>query len=83
MNQAKAAPRSLADLPVGSRAVVVAVSGTPDLRRRLAELGVLPGAAVHVVRRAPWGCPMEFDIDGARYAVRRETAEGVLVEDAQ
>jgi len=46
----------LADLAIGAVARVVSVSsgdsaGTPEMDRRLAELGFLPGEAVRVVAR--------------------------------
>lgn len=46
----------LADLPPGMRARVVSVAAVdadtpPELARRLAELGFLPGELVHIVRR--------------------------------
>lgn len=78
LNPEAAGGRTLADLPIGAVAVVAAiVDASPDLRRRLLELGVLPGVRVTVIRRAPLGCPLEFDVGGARYAVRRETAAAV------
>jgi ferrous iron transport protein A len=80
MNPAADSYLRLSELAAGKRARVVTVDGPPDLRRRLAELGLLPGATVAVVRRAPFGCPLEFDVDGARYAVRRDTAAGVRLE---
>jgi Fe2+ transport system protein FeoA len=69
----------LGGLRAGVRARVVSVEADADLRRRLGELGVLPGAVVAVVRRSPFGCPLEFETAGARYAVRRETADLVMV----
>jgi ferrous iron transport protein A len=73
--------RTLADVAVGDRATVVGIDAPPDVRRRLLELGVLPGCRLSVVRRAPLGCPLEFDLRGARYAVRRETAAAIVVEE--
>jgi ferrous iron transport protein A len=50
-----AAGMQLADLATGTVARVVSVSAaegaTPDLGRRLAELGFLPGEAVRIVAR--------------------------------
>jgi Fe2+ transport system protein FeoA len=73
--------KTLAEVAVGGRARVIDIEAPPDLRRRLLELGVLPGSYVRLVRRAPLGCPLEFDLAGARYAVRRETAATILVEE--
>ena len=80
-NDERPARRHLCDLEAGAQARVSGVEGPPDVVRRLGELGVLPGVAVRVVRRAPFGCPLEFDLEGVRYAVRRSTAEAVFVEE--
>jgi len=57
MTQGAKAPAGmkLADLATGARARVVSVSAAdgaaPDMGRRLAELGFLPGEAVRIVAR--------------------------------
>jgi ferrous iron transport protein A len=73
--------RVLSDLAAGATAKVVGVEGPPEIVRRLGELGVLKGVGVRVVRRAPFGCPLEFDLEGVRYAVRRATAAAVYVDE--
>ena len=75
--------RSLADLGVGDRAVVRGVSGEIGLRRRLLELGVLPGTALEIVRIAPLGDPIELRLRGYSLSMRREDARIVLVEAAR
>jgi len=47
---------------------------------RLSELGVLPGRMVTLIRTSPFGCPLEIEIEGARFAVRRETAMKIFVD---
>ncbi len=47
---------------------------------RLLELGVLPGRIVTLVRTSPFGCPLEIEIEGARFAIRRETAMKITVD---
>lgn len=71
----------LPDAPSGRSWGVVSVLDGPD-RGRLWELGVLPGIEIRVVRVAPMGCPMEIEIDGSRFALRRETALTILVATA-
>ncbi|MAG55771.1 MAG: iron transporter [Planctomycetes bacterium] len=73
---------NLSDLGNGSEADVVALDGDQDLRTRLAELGFCASARVRVVRRAPLGCPLEVDVDGTRFSVRAEVAQGVRVRRA-
>ena len=70
--------KTLSQLPLGSRGVVRSVSGTPELRRRLLELGLVPGTPVAAVRRAPLGDPLEITLRG--YALSLRANEAALVE---
>ena len=70
---------SLADLEPGAEARVEAVeSGTP-FGRRLADLGFLPGTPVRVLRRAPLGDPVEYELRGTRLCLRRSEAQRIRV----
>ena len=70
---------TLAELPVGGRAVVLSLQGEPLLRERLAELGFTPGTEVHVVRRAPLGDPLHVRVRSGSFAVRRDEARCVAI----
>ncbi len=66
-------------LAEGSSGVVARVSDrSPAVLRRLANLGVLPGAALKVLRRRAGGCQVE--IDGRRLALPRTLCEGVHIQ---
>jgi ferrous iron transport protein A len=66
-------------LGVGCCGMVVGVTGDTELRRRLLEMGFCNGAAVHVVRRAPLGDPIEFRLRGYCLSLREEQAKHVQV----
>jgi len=66
-------------LGVGCRGMVVAVAGDGELRRRLLEMGFCNGACVEVVRRAPFGDPIEFKLRGYHLSLRDEQAAQVCV----
>ena len=70
---------SLAQLPVGVRARVVAVNGSGAIARRLMEMGVVPGAPVSVIRIAPLGDPMQIRVRGYHLALRRTEAQTITV----
>lgn len=61
-------------LPVGQECRVMALNATGILRRRLLDLGFVPGAAIGVIRRAPLGDPTAYLVRGAVIALRREEA---------
>jgi ferrous iron transport protein A len=73
------AERSLAAAALEAAVTVVAVHGERGFRRRLLELGFVPGAPVRVLRVAPLGDPLELDLRGCRLSVRRAEAAGIEV----
>jgi ferrous iron transport protein A len=72
----------LHETPEGGSARIRRLSGDPDVRERLAELGLTPGQTVRLLRRAPLGDPLEVLVRGYRLALRRDEAEAVEVEAA-
>jgi len=69
----------LADLAPGEAGVVVGVQGEDAIGRRLLDLGLLPGTAISVVRRAPLGDPVLYELRGYRLCLRRGEAARVTV----
>ncbi len=72
-------PETLADVPVGSRAVVGTIRCERAIRVRLLEMGLVPGTEVSVTRRAPLGDPIELSIRGYSLSIRNAEARGVAV----
>jgi ferrous iron transport protein A len=70
---------ALNTLGIGCRGNVISVSGDPDVRRRLLEMGFCNGATVEVIRRAPLGDPIEFRLRGYHLSLRGEQAKHVLI----
>jgi len=65
---------TLGELPIGGSAIVDRVEGARAFRRRLLELGLIPGTKVEVLRVAPLGDPIELLVRGYRLSLRREDA---------
>lgn len=70
----------LAELAQGAIATVAHVGGGGSFRRRMMELGILPGTRVQLVGVAPLGDPLELLVRGASLSIRR--AEALTVEVA-
>ncbi len=68
----------LGNLACGQEATVAGINGTGTVMMRLMEIGLIPGRTVSVLRRAPFGGPVELLIDKTRLAVR--TCEADCVE---
>ena len=72
-------PKSLAATEVGETVRVVSLLAEGRMRRRLADLGLIPGAEVTCLRRSPLGDPSAYLIRGAVIAIRRRDAMEVSV----
>jgi len=71
---------TLDQLPAGTEARLVEVAGERGFRRRLLELGLLPGTTVRLVRRADIGGVLELEARGSRLTLRRDEARTLRVE---
>lgn len=71
--------RPLGELRPWESCTVERVDGEWKLRRRLAELGFLPGTPIQVGRMAPMGDPIELRIRGYRITLSREQALRIWV----
>ncbi len=71
----------LSNVDVGCGGCVVSVDGDTDVRRRLLEMGFCNGASVEVVRRAPFGDPIEFRLRGYHLSLRLEQAKRIQVRE--
>lgn len=69
----------LSELPDGEIGRLVRLEGDRAFRRRLMELGLLPGTAVRIVRRAEFGGVLELEVRRARLTVRASEASLLLV----
>lgn len=80
---ANARPASLTDtlaaLPLQEVAHIRSVGGDRAYRRRLLELGFLPGVPVKVLGVAPMGDPLNIEIRGCRFSLRRAEAAAIEV----
>lgn len=77
---AELTPRSLDELPLGQPARVVLVRGGGGLAVRLMEMGLTPGAAIMVIKRAPFGDPLEVRVRDFHISLRKADAARVTVE---
>lgn len=66
--------QTLLEVPRGRAVVIERVDGERAFRRRLLEMGLVPGVAVTVTRVAPLGDPLQLQARGTRWSVRRAEA---------
>jgi Fe2+ transport system protein FeoA len=70
---------TLADTPLGKTVVVKDVAGARAFRRRLLEMGLVPGTEVRLVTRAPLGDPLQIEVRGGQWSLRRAEAAQIEV----
>lgn len=71
---------TLRDLSPGTTATLSSVSGTRAHRRRLLELGLVPGTPVRLVRRSSLQDLLEVEARGSRISLRASEAGLIQVE---
>ncbi|MCG8403403.1 MAG: ferrous iron transport protein A [Firmicutes bacterium] len=70
----------LSELPSGSRGKVIRIEAKGPLRRRILDMGLVPGVEVSVKGVAPLGDPMELFVRGYCLSLRKQEAANILVE---
>lgn len=78
-SEAAQGERVAAGLDVGERAAVMGVKGRGAIKRRLMDMGMVPGAVVEILQVAPLGDPIEVKLKGYRLALRKDEAARILV----
>ncbi len=70
---------SLADLTVGATCRISSVELNGLLRRRILDLGILPGTQVQCVRKSPAGDPIAFRVRETIIALRSDDASLIKI----
>lgn len=71
--------KTISDLKPGEFAVINEFREETGSYLRLQELGLLPGAKIEVIRRAPLGGPMEIKIKNCHLSIRLKEASHITV----
>lgn len=69
----------LLELAVGCAARIAEPAPGSEIPRRLGDLGFVPGTELAVLRRAPFGDPIELEIRGYRMCLRAAQVRGLRV----
>lgn len=70
----------LRQLDKGRQARIVAVGAVGELGRRIRDMGLVPGAEVEVVGRAPLRDPVALRLKGFTLSLRNSEADFVTVQ---
>ena len=72
--------KTLDQFDIGETGVVRAVTAEGNVKRRLFDMGVTPGAEIFMRKRAPLGDPIEITIRGYELTLRKSEAVCVTME---
>ena len=72
--------KTLKDAKVGETVRVKKLYGEGPVKRRIMDMGITKGVALHVRKVAPLGDPMELNVRGYELSVRKADAEMIEVE---
>lgn len=65
------------------QAIVTELLHTPEMNRRLRDLGLIEGTLVRCLYRSPWGSPTAYLIRGAAVALRGIDARNIAVREVR
>ena len=71
---------NLKNLKPGQKGRVLKVHSLGEIKKRIIEMGVIPGSVVEVERIAPLGDPIDIKVKGYHLSLRKEDAEKIEVE---
>jgi Fe2+ transport system protein FeoA len=73
------APLSLASLPDGEKARIVAIKAGPGSTDRLASLGLVPGISLKKLSSSPRRGPIVVERGGGSFALAWDLADSILL----
>ncbi len=71
--------KTMRDIHVGESTKVVKIHGSGALKRRIMDMGITKGTEVKLVKVAPLGDPMELELRGYHFSLRKSDADLVEV----
>ena len=70
---------TLLTLPVGGSSMIKSIHTPPAIRRRLMDLGMLPGTFVRCLYTAPSGDPGAYLVSGTVVAIGKDNAANIFL----
>lgn len=71
----------LSQLKVGEIGIISAVDLDGAMKRRLFDLGFVPGTEVKTIRQSPAGSPIAFMVRDTLIALRKKEAKQIFIQN--
>lgn len=72
--------RTLRDLDTGEKGRIRTIKGSGPIRRRIVDMGLVPGVEIVMERYAPMGDPVELKVRNSHISLRKEEAATIILE---
>lgn len=71
------------DLRPGEKGRVIKIKSKTSLKKRLLDMGIIPGSEIQLEKIAPLGDPIDILIKGYHLSLRKEEAKEILIEKVE
>ena len=71
----------LNELPLNQRGVIVELNCNDSIKRRLLDLGLVPGTCIIPVFTSPFGEPTAFEFRNTIISIRKEDSSFILIKN--
>ncbi len=72
---------TLNNLKIGKIAKIIEIHNTGSIRRRLLDMGFLPGTEIQAVLASPFHDPIAYQVRNATIAIRKCDSKDIIVEE--
>ena len=73
--------KTLNDLKPGQFGIVEKIMCDKELRSRIVDMGITPGALVIMKRIAPFGDPIQINVRGFDLSIRKSEAQNIKIRE--
>ena len=70
---------TLYELNINKTAKIHSLNNSYESVARLSEMGVIPGSVVRVIKKNPFGGPMQLKLNNYYIAIRKEDAQMIYI----
>lgn len=71
--------KNISNLNINEVGVVKKVTASGEFRRRIVDMGVIPGSKIKMIKSAPFGDPIQIKIHGYNLSIRKSEAEKIEI----
>ena len=72
---------TLDNLKIGNSCKIIELNNEGSIRRRLLDLGLIPGTIITAVLSSPFNDPIAYKIKNATIAIRKNDSKNIIVEE--